>query len=242
MIKVLTWNCNGAFRKKWSTIADLGADLLIIQECEDPSMSSDGVYQDWAGVYHWTGLNKNRGLGVFARNGLVLNRVPLFLDPLELFLPLLIDDKWPLLATWTKQANSPTFGYIGQVWKFLQSNREFLRHPGAMLVGDLNSNAKWDVWDRWWNHTDVVNDLADTGLRSAYHEHFWEAQGQEQKPTFYMQRKLDKSHHIDYVFCGSLWTVLDVEIGYPEDWLQLSDHMPLIATLELNSKSVIAAT
>ncbi|MFZ3003257.1 MAG: endonuclease/exonuclease/phosphatase family protein [Undibacterium umbellatum] len=241
MIKVLTWNCNGAFRKKWSTIADLGADLLIIQECEDPSMSSDRAYQEWAGVHHWTGLNKSRGLGVFARNGLMLNRVPIFLDPLELFLPLLIDDKWPLLATWTKQANSPTFGYIGQVWKFLQSNREFLRHPGAMLVGDLNSNAKWDVWDRWWNHTDVVNDLADTGLRSVYHEHFWEAQGQEQKPTFYMQRKLNKPHHIDYVFCGSLWTARDVEIGSPEDWLQLSDHMPLIATLELNSKVVIAA-
>lgn len=169
---------------------------------------------------------------MFAANGLTLQAVPMDLAPLELFLPCIVNGDRPLLATWTKQANSPNFRYIGQLWKFLQKHREFLRHPCAMLVGDLNSNVIWDEWDRWWNHSDVVRELAELGLESCYHRHFSEKQGKESRATFFLHRKQEKPYHIDYGFAGPQWIVRQVEVGAAADWLGESDHMPVAFELE----------
>ena len=101
-----------------------------------------------------------------------------------------------------------------------------------MLVGDLNSNVIWDEWDRWWNHSDVVRELEDLGLQSCYHRHFSERQGQELQPTFYLHRKPEKPYHIDYGFAGPQWAVQHVEVGAVADWLEESDHMPMVFELE----------
>lgn len=231
-MRIVTWNCNGAFRKKWQQIAALGVDIAVIQECENPSHSKDLAYSTWTTNHLWAGLNKNKGLGVFASQGISLVPVPLDFQPLELFLPCLVDGDWPLLAVWTRQANSPNFRYIGQLWKFLQMQREFLRHPSAMVVGDLNSNAKWDEWDRWWNHSDVARELSELGLESCYHRHFSEAPGTESQNTFFMHRNVAKPYHIDYGFVGPQWTVRTVEVGGVDAWLEYSDHMPIIFEFE----------
>lgn len=231
-MKLVTWNCNGALRRKLDALSRLDADILIVQECEDPVRSGDERYLEWAGHHLWHGTTKNKGIGVFSRHGLSLKTEPLDLGPLKLFLPCRVNEEWPLLAVWTQQANSPTFGYIGQLWKLLQAHRSFLDHPLAMLAGDLNSNVCWDKWDRWWNHSDVVSELGSLGLRSAYHEHFLEPQGQETHKTFFMHRNPSKGYHIDYLFRGPGWTPASVSLGDRDLWLALSDHIPLVATLE----------
>jgi hypothetical protein len=111
----VSWNCNGAFRKKFEAIAQLEADLYVIQECENPDQCSDDAYRQWAKNHLWTGQNKNKGLGVFASPRVKLERIALDLGRLELFLPVRVNSRLHLLATWTRQANSPTFGYIGQL-------------------------------------------------------------------------------------------------------------------------------
>lgn len=227
-LKVITWNCNGAFRRKFDQLREFDADILVIQECEDPAKSKDFAYQAFASNYLWTGPTKNKGIGVFARHGIPLTKIAFDVGQLELFLPVLIDHQWPLLACWTRHANSPTFGYIGQLWKLLQMDPPFLSTAAAMVIGDLNSNAKWDLWDRWWNHSDVVRKLVSLGLKSAYHQHFSELQGEETQPTLFLQRKLEKPYHVDYGFFGQGWVVQDVEVGGQTPWLELSDHMPVV--------------
>lgn len=229
---MLTWNCNGAFRKKHKALDVFDADILVIQECEDPLKAKDAEYLEFAKNYLWVGPTKNKGLGVFAKPGLRLEAVQMELEPLELFLPVRVNGDWPLLATWTRQANSPNFRYIGQLWKLLQRDKSFLQHPSAALIGDLNSNKRWDEWDRWWNHSDVVRELQELGLESAYHQFFQEPQGEETRPTLFLQRNLAKAYHIDYGFFGPAWRVKHVEVGQSENWLSISDHMPVVFKLE----------
>lgn len=230
-MKILSWNCNGALRKKLHQIIDYDADVYVIQECENPQDTESSEYKNWATNYIWTGDNKNKGLGIFAKSDINLEAIGIEIGKLESFIPCKVNGQ-VLLGVWTKQANSPTFGYIGQMWKFLQSHKSILMDSDAIIIGDFNSNASWDVWDRWWNHSDVVRELEDIGCFSLYHWLNDEKQGAEQVPTFYMHKKLEKPYHIDYAFLPKKWLGSStLEIGSPDIWLAHSDHMPLLVSL-----------
>ena len=55
-LKIVSWNCNGKFREKFTEIIEEDADIYVIQECEDPSQSSEEEYREFAGEnYIWTG-------------------------------------------------------------------------------------------------------------------------------------------------------------------------------------------
>lgn len=98
----------------------------------------------------------------------------------------------------------------------------------SILLGDLNSNACWDVWNRWWNHSDVVRQLNEMGLVSLFHHANSEQRGQETVPTFFMHRSTETPYHIDYAFLSQqLLQSATLEIGHPSEWLEHSDHMPL---------------
>lgn len=231
-MRIISWNCNGALRKKFSLLEKLNFDVCVIQECENPVETKDKRYRDWACNHLWIGTNKNKGLGVFAKPEIQLAPAPLDAGRLELFLPCTVNQSMFLLAVWTKQANSPTFQYIGQLWKYLQQHKSLLAEKNALIIGDLNSNSCWDVWDRWWNHSDVVRELSDIGIKSLYHAQHNEPFGRETNPTFFMYRKLEKLYHIDYAFLPEkLLESAKIEIGSPESWLEHSDHMPLIIEL-----------
>ena len=66
-MRVVSWNCNGALRKKLEQLNNLGGDIYVVQECEDPQQCSDESYKSWASNYIWVGDNKNKGLGVFCK-------------------------------------------------------------------------------------------------------------------------------------------------------------------------------
>jgi exonuclease III len=231
---ILTWNCNGALRNKLEALDALKFDVAVIQECEDPDHSTNALYKAWAKNYLWAGKNKHKGLGVFAAPEVKLAPVDLDLGQLESFLPCRIQDSFLLVAVWTRQANSPTFQYIGQLWKLIQAHRAVLSTQPTVIAGDLNSNVRWDKWDRWWNHTDVVRELSEMGLESVYHRSRGIPQGSEPEPTFFLQRNPAKPYHIDYAFAPVAW--LDdcsAWVGESDKWLQWSDHMPLLVRVDL---------
>jgi exonuclease III len=246
-MRIVSWNCGGGLRKKVDRLDALAADIVIVQECENPEHHAQ-FYRDWAGDCLWTGHNKNKGLGVFSKTGIKLT--PLnwngsfeiqgfraqhpahrwSTEELELFLPFRVNDEFNVLAVWTKSAE--VFRYIGQFWKYLQIHHKDLMSSNVMIIGDFNSNTIWDKSGRWWNHSDVVAELSRMNIFSLYHYLRQEEQGSESSKTFYLHRNETRSYHIDYAFVSSVFLDrLTMEIGRKEDWLDISDHMPLIIDL-----------
>jgi endonuclease/exonuclease/phosphatase family metal-dependent hydrolase len=255
-MKIISWNCNGALRKKLLGLDQVDADIIVVQECEDPSTSTT-AYREWAGEYLWVGDNKNKGIGVFARHGYSIRALdwsaaftmPGFNSPspamswstsdLKLFLPFEIVGGPTVLAVWTKGGEDKAFGYIGQLWKYLQLHREDLRSRESIVIGDLNSNSVWDKPDRWWNHSYVIEELEKIDLHSLYHLQQGEAQGSEIEPTFFLQRKREKPYHIDYMFVPrDRVDSSHLVIGDQESWLMYSDHLPLIVNLTWGAHNV----
>ena len=230
-MKIISWNCNGALRKKFEFISKLDADIYIIQECEDPLRANNKEYSDWAKNHLWIGDTKNKGIGIFAKTGISISKLDWshkFKDhTVKYFLPCLVNNDFQLLGVWTHRNNSPNFGYMGQFWKYLQTNIELFDR--IIIAGDFNSNAIWDQWDRWWNHSDVVEILQKRKIVSLYHLTTNEQQGEESQPTFFLQRNKEKSYHIDYFFASEYFHFpKKVEIGTYTKWIGISDHVPLI--------------
>ncbi|GAB3645914.1 endonuclease/exonuclease/phosphatase family protein [Echinicola sediminis] len=234
-MKIVSWNCNGAFRKKFHLLDELYADILIIQECENPSCTKDQNYQNWASNYLWIGDNKNKGLGVFADPSIKLENLNwsnAYQDHfVKYFLPCSINDQFNLLGVWAHHNNSPNFGYNGQLWKYLEINIHAFTN--IIIGGDLNSNCIWDQWDRWWNHSDIIRSLASKNINSVYHSWHTEEQGKESTPTFFLQRKAEKPYHIDYFFASKnlLDSIKHFEVLTDDKWLDVSDHRPLLMKL-----------
>ena len=229
-MKIISWNCNGALRKKFEHISELDADIYIIKECEDPVRTNHKEYGEWSKNHLWIGDTKNKGIGIFAKTHISLTPLDwsnAYRDhSVKHFLPCLVNKDFQLLAVWTHKNNSPNFGYMGQFWKYLKTNIELF--DKIIIAGDFNSNAIWDQWDRWWNHSDVVSMLSKKEIKSIYHQTTNESQGSESKPTFYLQRKKEKAYHIDYIFTSRHFTSDNVHIGNFENWIEISDHVPVI--------------
>ena len=234
IMRIVTWNCNGAFRKKYSRlkIDDKYPDILVIQECENPKVVKYPLEFEHEYKYKlWVGGNKNKGLGIFSKIEIIENNWDS--ENLKYFISCNIDNKFNLLGIWSHQADSPTFKYIGQIWKYIRLHKNNISSKDIMLIGDFNSNKIWDVWDRWWNHSDVVDKLNKMNILSFYHKYYEQEQGEELTPTYFHWKKLEKEFHIDYVFGSEkiYKNLQNMEIGQYDNWIDVSDHMPMILNM-----------
>jgi hypothetical protein len=215
---------------KAAPLLALAPDIVVAQEAAAIPKLGD------LELIHWVGKRANKGLGVWARPeyGGALHSdfdetrqwwIPIAFRKLDLH----------LLTSWA-------MGHRGEEPRpradrslsAVQHYEPFLSHDRSILLGDLNNNEKWDN-KRNPSFKGFTNFLAGAGLQNVYYTWTQETPGLESSPTLFMYRHADKPHMVDHVFASAavLRAVEGLEIGKSADWLQISDHTPVIVDLGL---------
>jgi len=247
-MRIIEWNCQGAFRLKNKEIFELKPDILIVPECETGEKLQFGKLTPAPNDFLWYGDTGKKGIGIFSYSNYKFTLLKEFNPEFRYIVPLELSDginSFLLYAVWAMDnKNNPLARYIGQVWKAVNYYQETLMN-NTILIGDFNSNQIWDEKERVGNHTDVVNFLNNLKIESLYHKQQNEIHGKESLKTFFMYRNLEKPYHIDYVFASHELVKNGYSLTFenPEKWIDKSDHIPLILDIkELNSKTEIQHT
>jgi len=232
-MKLITWNCNMAFRKKADRILAYKPDIIVVPECEHPDKIQFASSLPKPSGQLWFGSNRHKGLGIFAFHGYQLKAGRNHHKDLKIIAPVTVtreQEKIKLFAIWANNPDDPDGQYVEQVWKAIHYYRRMIRKTQTILIGDFNSNSIWDRKYRTGNHTHLVSALAKKGIQSCYHQHYKQEHGKEAAPTFYLYKQKKRPYHLDYCFVSAdlLGKLQNVEIGDYESWKALSDHVPLM--------------
>lgn len=237
-MKLITWNCNMAFRKKAGLLLRLHPDIVIVPECEHPDKLkfSNDIQRPLDML--WFGNNPNKGLGIFSYSDFRFRVHKKHNPDFRMIIPVTVTGgniQFLLYAIWANNPTDPDGQYVEQVWKAIHHYKRYISKKQTILIGDFNSNTIWDRKRRAGNHSNVVKHLEEKGVYSCYHLHHQQVQGKEQHPTYYLYRHQDKPYHLDYCFVSADLNekIKSVEIGDYEYWSLYSDHMPVIITFDL---------
>lgn len=237
-MKIITWNCNMAFRKKADFILAHKPDILIVPECEHPDKLKFNTDTPKPTDILWFGMNRNKGIGIFSYTKFKFKLLNTHNPNLRMIIPIGVTGgkyDFTLYAIWANNPGDPDGQYIEQVWKAIQHYDQDLNNT-TILIGDFNSNSIWDRKHRESNHSNVVKFLESKDIFSSYHLFHKQIQGKEKHPTLYMYRHQDKPYHIDYCFVSKdiARKIKSVEIGDFDFWSKHSDHVPVIVTFKSN--------
>jgi exonuclease III len=221
-----------AFRKKYEKILPYNPDLLIVPECEHPGKFTDDFYSNVL----WTGDNKNKGLGVFSFNDIEISLHESYCEEYRYVLPIKMTNPKAtnLIAIWSQNnKEDPKRRYIGEVWKSLNYYKDMLKST-VIIAGDFNWNVIWDRkpdYPLYGTLTNVIHFLKQLEIHSVYHKSANISFGHEKEPTLYFRKNRKTPYHIDYVFASTdiINCTKEFSIGKYDDWIALSDHMPLMA-------------
>jgi exodeoxyribonuclease III len=236
-MKLITWNCNMAFRKKADSVLSHNPDIVIVPECEHPEklvFTSDcKAPRDKL----WFGNNRNKGLGIFSYSDYRFKVLDVHREEFRMIVPIEVTgaaSSFILFAIWANNPADPDGHYVEQIWKALAHYDKILNSGSFILAGDFNSNTIWDRKRRAGNHSNVVKLLETKGITSMYHLKHQQLQGKEEHPTYYLYRHRNKPYHLDYCFASKDFAdrLKNVEIGSYEEWCGLSDHVPVIITFD----------
>ena len=229
-MKIVTWNCNSKFSKKFLAILEEDADIYVIQECDNPLIANSDEYLEFASNYYWVGENQYYGLGIFAKDNIKLELVDLDDKGLRYFIPVNVNDDFNLLGIWTNpniEGNKVIY-YPKEITKYYEAHKDTgFFNENMIMCGDFNCDVRLINKTHGKNVYEMMDKLSEVGLIDVYHYLNGETQGEESKSTFFMNRNLSKPFHLDHIF-SSPDKVKDLEIGDADKWLQLSDHVPVI--------------
>lgn len=210
------------FREKYLRIPR--ADIYVIQECENPHTTPDKYYREFAENSLWTGDNPNKGLGVFARRGIKLDKLAWQSGCLSHFLPVRIDEKFNILAVWARPPYIEDY-CIYQSINIQNYNRN------TVVLGDFGTNVCFDKRHAERTHKSVVDQLHTIGLESVYHNKTGEIQGQESVGTFMLRKHTDIPYHFSFCFADPS-VVSGFDILANTSRLSYSAHFPIVIDID----------
>jgi len=221
-----------AFRKKWKSILKFNPDILIIQECENESKYKNSQIIPNYNEFIWIGENLNKGVGIFSFNHYHIEISKNHNIDFKYILPLKVtgEVELNLYAIWAMpNKKKRQERYIGQIWKAVNFYESELDEK-SILIGDWNSNAKWNYKRKIGHHTNVTDLLKKHKIISVYHKLKNEEHGKETEQTLYLLKQKHNPFHLDYCFVSESMLNKDtsISIGKYQDWIKLSDHMPII--------------
>lgn len=218
-----------AFRKKWQSLMKYEADILVIQECEHPKKYKPSEEIPGCNEFLWFGDNENKGVGVLSFGEFHIAAKSGHDSDYRYIIPLKVSgpEEFDMYAVWAMPHQKRSRGYVGQLWGALQVYQGL---ENSIWIGDFNSNAIWDKERKKGNHSDVVSKLKDQGVSSLYHKFLGEKEGEESQPTIFLLKNQNKPFHLDYCFAPNemITKCTTIEVGQYDDWIKLSDHMPII--------------
>lgn len=236
-MRIVAWNCNMAFHRKFEHLLALKPDIAVISECANPEIILQKAPRFTPSSSTWIGDDHNKGLGVFtfgAFRGIIS---PIYRKDFPFIAPIRIDGPTPfnLLAVWACHAKKNSYeARLGPLGRAIGAYKSFLEESPVVVAGDFNDNVHWDKPKKINKHSANVDKLRELGLQSAYHYSRGVGQGDESEPTIYWRDRTRNGpcYHIDYCFVPDGWTTLisNVTIGSFDDWVAsgLSDHVPLV--------------
>lgn len=231
-MRLITWNCKGAFHRKHDYVAALRPDILIVPECEKIA----GVTQPFncapVRSIGWFGSNTRKGLAVLSYGDYTFDVHHCYDSRHQWIIPLTVTGPvtFVLFAVWTLPLRRLESRYVRPLLEAFEFYKPVLDSTEVVWAGDFNSSYIFDKPSRKYKFRDFVSQLAHCGLHSLYHQQRDCAHGAELEDTFYLYHHKEKGYHIDYVFAADSFHPhgVEVSVGSHEEWSKRSDHAPLI--------------
>jgi exodeoxyribonuclease-3 len=241
-MRIVVWNCNMAFDRKYDNLLALQPDIAVISECADIELIAKKAPGFRPSSSIWIGANRQKGIGIFTFGAFKGRQRPIYEDQVPYFVPINIDgpQQFNLLAVWAchKTKNSYVAG-LGPLKRAIRQYRGFIGDGPTVIAGDFNDNVLWDKPKKTNSFRVSVGELAALGLQSAYHLNRGVEHGNELEPTIYWRNRTADGprYHIDYCFVPNEWapSISSVTVGRFDEWVApgLSDHVPIVVDLSL---------
>jgi len=233
-MRIISWNCNGGYGKKIDKILELDPDIAVIQECESLERLRSSCRDKIPSKSFWfSESDKNKGVGIFFHSEFGIFSMEHY-SFIEFVIPMKIkkDFEFYLFSVWAMAPKEKGKTYTFQIERALKRYKDILANNHSIFIGDFNSPHIEKPVEK--TEFMVVDEFEKLGIFSAYHKFHKKEYGEHSHHTFYWNKKKDFTHMLDYCFASKaiIDGVRNVEVGTYEDWIEFSDHCPLVVDIE----------
>ena len=235
LMRLISWNCKGAFHRKHLFAAALQPDILVVPESEKLQGLTQSLHSRTIRSLEWFGSNPAKGLAVVSYGDYVLRVRPSYEPRHRWIVPFSVAGPldFVLFAVWTLPIGKQAGRYARPLSEALESYRGLMDSSNAVWAGAFNSNVSLDPPSSRHRFQDFVAVLEPRGLDSLYHRKHQCAHGEKRDGTFYLYHQADRGFHINYVFASDGFHAhgVDIFVGSHADWSKRSDHAPLVCDI-----------